>query len=449
MKSDLRHLMNLLRQIDDQLVTCMRCGTCQSVCPIYKETGLEAHVARGKIALLEFLADELIKDPKGVNERLNMCLLCGSCEASCPSGVKVLDIFLKARAFMTGYFGLSPVKRIVFRGLLKHNRLFDAVVSVAAKFQGIFTKPVNDMIGSSCARVFPGLIGGRHFIPLAAKPFHATTPARDTPRGASGRKVAFYYGCVVDKMFPHIAETILGVLDAHDIAVYMPHGQACCGIPALSSGDRATFESLVTSNMALFGDADCDALVTPCASCTSTIKKLWPRLATDLPEAMQAKIRDLAEKTMDISEYLVNEVGIAQPPFPQPEDGAVVVTYHDPCHLKKTLGIAAEPRALIAANPHYRLVEMDGADSCCGSGGSFTLQHYDLSKRIGRRKRDNIIATGARLVATSCPACMLQISDMLSQAGDRVALCHPVEIYAETLTGHLRPTAKTEAKEVA
>jgi glycolate oxidase iron-sulfur subunit len=90
---------------------------------------------------------------------------------------------------------------------------------------------------------------------------------------------------------------------------------------------------------------------------------------------------------------------------------------------------------LLAANPRYRLIEMEGADSCCGSGGSFTLQHYDLSKRIGKRKRDNIVATGASVVATSCPACMLQIGDMLSQSGDKLAIRHPVEIYAETLAG--------------
>jgi len=439
--NELRQLIALFKQIDDQLVTCMRCGTCQSVCPIYRETGLETHVARGKIALLEFLAEALITDPKGVNDRLNVCLLCGSCEAGCPSGVKVLDIFLQARAFMTGYFGLSPVKRIIFRGLLKNPRLFDALLSLAASFQGIFTRPVNDMLGSSCARIFSGLIGGRHFIPLAAKPFHATAAARDAPRGASGRKVAFYYGCVVDKMFPRIAAAALTVFDHHDIAVYMPHGQACCGIPALSSGDRPTFESLVAANMALFGDGDFDILVTPCASCTSTIKKIWPLMTMDLPEATRAQIRALADKTMDLSEYLVKVAGVARSPAPQPEAEAIRVTYHDPCHLKKSLGVSAEPRALIAANPRYRLIEMEGADTCCGSGGSFTLQHYDLSKRIGRRKRDTIVATGAKVVATSCPACMLQISDMLSQAGDRVALRHPVEIYAETLAEHPCPAA--------
>ena len=432
--SEMRQLVGLLKQIDDQLVACMRCGMCQAVCPIYTETGLEGHVARGKIALLECLADEVIKDPAGVKERLDACLLCGSCQANCPSGVKALDIFLKARAFLTGYYGLPPIKRAIFRGLLKNPRFFDTVLGIASKFQGLFTKPVNDMLGSSCARVFSDLIGGRHFAPLAGTALHEAAAERDAPRGFSGLKVAFFYGCVVDKMFPRIGEAVLKVCDHHGVGVYMPHDQACCGIPALSSGDRETFEALVAHNMKLFGEADFDVLVTPCATCTSTIKKLWPLMAENLPELTRFKIREMAAKVKDISEFLIKDVGVV--PADLPVSGEpVAVTYHDPCHLKKSLGISAEPRALLAANPRYKLVEMDGADSCCGSGGSFTLQHYDLSKRIGKHKRDNIVATGAMVAATSCPACMLQIGDMLSQAGDKLVIKHPVEIYAETLTG--------------
>ena len=430
--SEMRELVGLLKQIDDQLVACMRCGMCQAVCPLYAETGLEGHVARGKIALLECLADEVIKDPAGVKERLDACLLCGSCQANCPSGVKALDIFLKARAFLTGYYGLPPVKRAIFRGLLKNPRLFDSVMSIAAKFQGIFTRPVNDMVGSSCARVFSNLLEGRHFAPLAGSALHATQAERDTPRGPSGLKAALFYGCVVDKMFPRIGKAVLDVCDYHGVGVYMPHGQACCGIPALSSGDRDTFETLVAANMKLFGDHDFDVLVTPCATCTSTIKKIWPLMAEGLPESTRFKIRELAAKVKDISAFLVQDLKVAPAAAGA---GDIAVTYHDPCHLKKSLGISAEPRILLAANPRYRLIEMEGADSCCGSGGSFTLQHYDLSKRIGKRKRDNIVATGASVVATSCPACMLQIGDMLSQAGDKLAIRHPVEIYAETLAG--------------
>ena len=109
------------------------------------------------------------------------------------------------------------------------------------------------------------------------------------------------------------------------------------------------------------------------------------------------------------------------------------VTFHDSCHLKKSLGVSAQPRKLIKQNPNYELVEMKEADRCCGCGGSFTLFHYDLSKQIGQRKRDNIVNTGAAAVATGCPACMLQLSDVLSRNEDAVVVKHPIEIFAETL----------------
>ncbi len=96
--------------------------------------------------------------------------------------------------------------------------------------------------------------------------------------------------------------------------------------------------------------------------------------------------------------------------------------------------MAAQPRALLQANPGYRFKEMVEADRCCGMGGSFNLQHYDISAAIGKRKRDNIVQSECEVVATSCPACMLQLTDMLSQAGDRVRVKHVIEVYAESLT---------------
>jgi glycolate oxidase iron-sulfur subunit len=88
---------------------------------------------------------------------------------------------------------------------------------------------------------------------------------------------------------------------------------------------------------------------------------------------------------------------------------------------------------VIAQNPEVEIVEMAASDACCGCGGSFTLKHYDISGRIGKRKRDNVVASGASVVAAGCPACLLQLSDMLSKSGDAVAVMHPVEIYAQAL----------------
>jgi glycolate oxidase iron-sulfur subunit len=429
--SSIKALARLVGELEDQLVVCMRCGLCQAVCPLFAETGREADVARGKLALLDGLAQELFQNPQGVQDRLTRCLLCGSCAANCPSGVKVLDIFIKARAILAGFMGLSPAKKAIFRGLLSRPGLFNRILSWGARFQGIFIKPVDDLLGSSCSRFLSPLLRGRHLKPLAAVPLHRQVPTLNTPPGPGEMKVAFFVGCLLDKVFPRIGADVLKVLDHHGVGVYLPPDQACCGIPALSSGDTVAFERLLCHNLELFGSEPWDFLLTACATCTSTIKKMWPLMAQELGETAQARIAALANKVLDISQFLVEKVGLAEG---NPSGGQKIpITYHDPCHLKKSLGVAAQPRALIRANGRYDLQEMAEADWCCGCGGSFNLQQYEISGAIGRRKRDNIERSQAAVVATGCPACMLQITDMLSQAGDRVQVRHAIEIYAETL----------------
>jgi glycolate oxidase iron-sulfur subunit len=432
--SSLKELARLMKELEDQLVACMRCGLCQAVCPLFAETGREADVARGKLALLSGLAQEILQNPQGVQDHLNRCLLCGSCAANCPSGVKVLDIFIKARAILAGYMGLPPLKKAIFRGLLSKPDWFNHIMAWGAKFQGIFVKPVDDLLGSSCARFMSPLLADRHFKPLAPVPWHVKVPQRDTAPGTSNLKVAFFVGCLIDKIFPQVGEATLKVLEHHGVGVYLPAGQGCCGIPALSSGDTHTFKNLVRLNLKLLDDpgAPCDYLVTACATCSSTIKKLWLLMMQDADPEEQQRLADLAARTLDISQFLVDKVGVAAA-VPGGEEGRIAVTYHDPCHLKKSLGVAAQPRALIAANPAYILKEMSEADWCCGCGGSFNLQHYETSAAIGQRKRDNIVTSQARVVATGCPACMLQITDMLSQAGIRITVKHAVEIYADTI----------------
>jgi glycolate oxidase iron-sulfur subunit len=432
----LKELVRLMADLEGQLVSCMRCGLCQAVCPLFAQTGREADVARGKLALLSGLAQEILTNPQGIQDHLSRCLLCGSCAANCPSGVKVLDIFIKARAILAGYLGLPPAKKVIFRGLLSQPDWFNRILAWGAKFQGIFVRPVDDLLGSSCARFMSPLLSGRHFKALAPVPWHLQVPRRDTAPGAANLKVAFFVGCLIDKLYPQVADAVLQVLDHHGVGLHLPAGQGCCGIPALSGGDTRTFRHLVRLNMELLDDAaaPCDYLVTACATCSSTIKTLWPLMMADAEPALQARVATLAAKTLDISQFLVDKLGVA-PAAAGPAAGRIPLTYHDPCHLKKSLGVAAQPRVLLAANPACSLTEMPESDWCCGCGGSFNLQHYETSAAIGARKRDNIAASQARVVATGCPACMLQITDMASQAGLKVQVKHTVEIYAESLKG--------------
>jgi len=414
--ADMKELIRLMKALEDQLVVCMRCGLCQAVCPLYAQTGREADVARGKLALLDGLLKEMFDDPGGVNERLNRCLLCGSCAANCPSGVKVLDIFLKARALLTGYMGLSPLKKIILRGMLAHPGRFDQLASWAAKLQKLGVRPVNQTVGTSCARWMPPLLDNRHFKPLADKPFHKRMPSLNSAPVNGAPKVVFYVGCLIDKIYPDIAQATIDVLHYHGVGIYMPEGQGCCGIPALSSGDTSTFAKLLRHNVRKLEAEKTDYLVTACATCTSVIKEIWPVMAADQDDAFQKRVQTLSAKTMDINQFLVSKVGLKKG-TPNPETVSKTVTYHDPCHLKKTMGVFAEPREVIRAADTYQLVEMDEADACCGMGGSFNLQYYDLSAAIGQKKCANILATECSILATSCPACMMQISDALSQAG--------------------------------
>jgi glycolate oxidase iron-sulfur subunit len=430
--SSMKELTTLMRELEDQLVVCMRCGMCQAVCPLFMETGLEADVARGKLALLDGLLQEMFKDPKGVFERLNRCLLCGSCAANCPSNVSALEIFIKARAILTGFMGLSPAKKVILRGMLSRPGIFDFMVEWGSKFQKVFTRPASELIGTSCSRLVSPLLKNRHFMPLAPVPFHRMIPSLNSNPGRSGIKVAFYVGCFMDKIFPKVAQDVVDVLNHHEVGVFLPEDQGCCGIPAISSGDMVTFNRLVGHNLEIFESEEFDFLVTPCATCTSTIKEIWPMMANKDSDDAISRIEKITQKTLDINQFLVSKVGVEKDKFSNGAD-AVDVTYHDPCHLKKSLGVFAEPRFLISANPGYRLKEMLNSDHCCGLGGSFNLEYYELSSNIGKVKRDNIKATGCSIVATGCPACMLQISDMLSKSGANIVVKHPIEIYAELL----------------
>jgi glycolate oxidase iron-sulfur subunit len=430
--SGIKELTRLMRELDDQLRVCMRCGMCQAVCPLYAETGLESDVARGKLALLEGLVHQLFKDPKGVNDRLNKCLLCGSCAANCPSGVRIMEIFIKARAILTGFTGLSLAKKIILRGALSQPEMFDKIVEWGAKFQKIFTRPASDPMGTSCTRFVSPLLKNRHFKRLAPVPFHRMIPSLNTDPGSSGIKVALYVGCLIDKIFPDIARDVIDVFTHHGVGIFMPEGQGCCGIPAIASGDTKTFNRLVRHNLEIFDVEKFDFLVTSCATCTSTIKEIWPMMADKDSGYVKSRVEKIAQKTLDINQFLVSKIGLDHVEFDDHMD-PVTITYHDPCHLKKSLGVFDEPRSLIKANPGYRLKEMRESDRCCGLGGSFNLQYYELSANIGKLKLDNIKASGCQVVATGCPACMLQFFDMLSKSGDKIKVKHPVEIYAELI----------------
>lgn len=429
--SNLHELSQRLMALDDRITACMKCGMCQAVCPMFGASGMEADVARGKLALIDNLAHEMIQDPEAVADKLGRCLLCGSCQASCPPGVQIMDVFMEAREIVNAYLGLHPVKKMIFRALLPQPSVFNLAMRVGAPMQGLMFRSTGAPQGTVCAPMLNFMLGDRHMRPLAKKPLHVRHGALDERRQPGGIKVAFYPGCMGDKMYVDMAEACLKVLRHHNVAVFMPKGLTCCGIPALSSGDADGMVKQMKVNLKALDGVDFDYILSPCGSCTSTVKELWPRYAGRIGAVEKRKADQLAAKAMDINAFLVDVLKVQ--PAGTPAGNATSVTYHDSCHLKKSLGVVSQPRAVMAANPAYKVVEMAEPDRCCGCGGSFNLFHYDFSRKIGQRKRDNVVASQAEVVAAGCPACMMQLEDVLSHNKDRVRVMHTVEIYAESL----------------
>ena len=429
-----KELARLARSLERLTTVCKQCGVCISACPLYPQTRLERDIARGKIALLEGVMCEAVKNAESVKDRLDRCLLCGGCAGVCPNSVNTQEIFLKARVLITGYLGLSPLKKAIFRKLLARPERFNRVTGLTARTQSLFLKKMDADLGTSCARITASpLLDGRHVVGLAPVPFHRQyRPEANQSRDGGRETVLFFTGCLIDKVFPRTAISAVKALKYHDLNVVLPDNEGCCGIPALSAGDNISFRKLLSHNLKRFRSVHFDHLVTACATCAFTIKKVWPMMV-EQEDPDYGFIDEISRKTTDISELIATRLE-ATPAARR--DNAIPVTYHDPCHLKKSLGIDKAPRRLITANPDYELIEMKDADACCGMGGGFGLAYNELSEQIGRRKLGHLLETGCRVVATGCPACMIQLAGLLSRHGEKnMRVCHPVEIYMERKPG--------------
>ena len=418
-----------LRSIEKELSLCMRCGMCQSVCPLYRETRREPDVARGKIILVDALKNGVFEEIHGVLDRLQRCLLCGSCEANCPSGVKCLEIFIKARSILYAYEKLSFWDRLFLKKILSAPERFHNVMNILALCQLLVFAKTGSEIGTVHARFPIAFFKNRHLMPLATTPFRARISSLEIPAAAGQERVGIFVGCLIDRIFPSVAESMIEVFKFKKTGIFIPEDQVCCGIPALSLGDVGAFRALIRQNVKAFSGR-IDVLVTSCATCSMVIKRLWPLMVADESASVKESVYSLSSKLMDIVQFLATRFDYRESKGASHAQG-VRITYHDPCHLRKSIGIWREPREILKSLSSYEFVEMSESDSCCGFGGSFGLQYGDISESIGEKKVTNIIQSGAEIVSTSCPGCMLQIAGGLSKAGANIQVKHIVELFGE------------------
>lgn len=407
-----------------QLAKCIRCGTCRSVCPVFKKVDSEAATARGKVKLIEAVTEGKLELTPALQERMSRCLLCKLCVEGCPSGVKTDELFLSARKVLADKNGVPLLKKMAFT-CLTYRKLFDLGLRTGATFQKLIFKDAPGGKGKNPRLSLPGAgLSDRRVIPaLATKPLRSRLPLVSKAKNKRFR-VAFFPGCMLNYVYPEAGVAIVDVLTRNGVEVVLPEALYCCGAPAFTSGDFNVGQYLAGRNVESLSSNSFDAIITGCASCGTALKHDYGMVISD-PDVKE-KWQSISAKVYDFTQYLV-EIGYSR------NFGKIDarVTYHDPCHLVRGMKATKEPREIIQSIPGVEFVEMKDASVCCGSGGTFSLSHYELSRQINDEKLNNAESTGANLLLTGCSACRMHMNDGLSQRGSTLEACHTAEFIAK------------------
>jgi glycolate oxidase iron-sulfur subunit len=419
---DLNGNVNLAAGIaHDQLLRCVHCGICTSSCPTYLETGDENDGPRGRIQLIQLVADGRTALTDRMVRHLELCLDCRACESVCPSGVqygRLIEPFRQAihendsraenrsdffRRFMLDVFPYSDR----LRRMLRPMRLMQRVGILAAI----------ERLG--LLKVLPGRLGRlAHLLPQ---------PSRRRPRlpkflpavGRRRARVAFFVGCVADAMFRNVHWATVRVLQQNGCDVFVPPGQGCCGAIHLHNHETDGARRLADANLRAFELDRYDAILVNHGGCGAMLKEYgfhWH-------DGLQPHRARFAEKVKDVHEFLDS---LSVVPF----GGRIetVATYHDSCHLAHAQRVVSAPRRLLAKIPGLELRELPEAGICCGAAGTYNLSEPEMSDRLSRRKLENIVRTGARVVLTANAGCHLQIEREVRQATLPLRVMHPMEL---------------------
>jgi len=359
---------------------------------------------------------------------MDACLLCRACVENCPTRVETDSMVLAARADGVSQKGLSFLEKMLFRHVLSRRKTFGRLVKGCSKLQKILPGSGSSGTIRHLPHVISGFQKGRLIPRLSDRFLRNLLPQTVMPpKGVAIRQsVALFAGCGMEFIYPQVGVRVVRFLADHGVAVHFPQDQSCCGIPVITRGDLFTAKKMAVQNARAFQSFD--TVLTGCATCGATLKEYEKRFSPG-PEK-EGILNGFSQKVMDLNQYLVDFLFASELRFEvQRAYHGKTVTWHDPCHLVRYQGIREAPRNILKAISGLQYVEMPDADRCCGMGGSFSIHHYDISRKIALQKADAVKSSGADLVATACPGCIAQINDALIQSRMPQRAVHIMDLF--------------------
>jgi len=398
---------------DEEVQKCARCGKCRSVCPVFAELKDEAFVARGRVWLFEAMSKGELPASPELRKIMSACLMCQRCSEVCPSGVDFVHVINAARERLAKEMGLPFGASFVLRHIITRRRLFDAVIYMTSLLQRVIPGKRKGSL-----RHLPLFFkGGKWLPPISRKP---ALNRRRAPAAVPGAKmrVALFVGCLTNYVYPEVVDTTIELLRSANIETIVPASQVCCGTPAIALGDMDAARELARRNRDCFGSVKCDFVLAVCASCGRTLKHEYAGLLGSADAAFDVPVLDVCEFISTHTDLEFRRL-------------AERVTYHDPCHLRWGQGVQSEPRQLLARA--CRFEEMAGEMYCCGQAGSFHVFYPEIAHLIGQKKVGSLSSSSASEVATGCPGCILQLNDLMAEAGVNKRALHTIEILARSI----------------
>lgn len=419
-----------------EALRCIRCAACADVCPPYQVVGGQVfgYVYSGAIGLVNTSFHHGLEASAGPQ---SLCVSCNACATVCPVGIPLPQLILDARARVVTAQGLPWYKRAVFE-LFARASLFDAAARLAALVQRPLLKGGQQPLlrlplpAALAWRTTPGLARQPARDLCLGRSFEAETSGPWAQSGARGRTVAYFLQCVADRLAPEQIDAAVRVLRACGARVVVPAGQHCCGLPALDSGDRDTARRMAKQTIEALEATAADYVVTGAASCAVAVEHDFVRLLRDEP-VWKERAERLAARTLDLLTFVDRVADPAQ----MADAAGPPVTYHSFCQSTNVLGIqAVGPRLLKRAGVQLR--DLPEMEVCCGFGGSASVDHPEVSRGIVSRKLDNVRTTGAAVLCSDNPGCILHLRGAADAAGLPLEVKHVAEVLAEAL---LRPAS--------
>jgi len=407
-----------------QVLRCVRCGACANVCPVYRLVGGHqyGHIYIGAIGLI---LTYFYHGREKAKNLVQNCINCGACKAVCVGGIDLPRLIKEVHARIQDEEG-HPMQSQLLGMVLKSRKMFHALLRSARAVQ----KPVTG--GTPYLRHLPMIFArGQEF---RALPAIAEKPFRDQydaikPRVATPKlRVALFSGCVQDFVYPEQAVAAVKILASHNVAVDFPMDQSCCGLPVQMMGEREASRSVAAQNVTAFDPAAYDYILTLCASCASHLKHGYPNILGKDPK-LAVKVQQFADRVIDFSSFVHDVLKVKSAEFRA--DGKKA-TYHAPCHLCRGLGVTEAPRELINIGG-LTYLPAEEEDVCCGFGGTYSMKFPELSAELLKKKLANAEKTGAEVLLTDCPGCIMQLRGGLEAKGSRMQVRHVAEVLAERL----------------